>query len=122
MLSLRFINPGYRRKLSERNRSELRAQVMDMLTPEQKKKYEEILAESGERRGASARGRVYVLDEKRQPKAIEVRFGLTDGSATEIVSGDVQEGTEVITSTVQSKSAPSPASSPRPQQTGPRMF
>ena len=114
--ALRDAPDGERQKLSERNRSEMRAQIMEMLTPEQKRKYEEIIAESGERRGG-ARGRIYTLDDRKQPKAIEVRLGLTDGTTTEVISSELKEGMEIIVGTAQ---APSDAK-PRPA-TGPRMF
>ena len=110
---------GDRQKLAERNRSELRAQVMEMLNPEQKKKYEQIIAESGDRRNGGARGRIYVLDEKKQPKAMEVRLGLTDGTTTEVISEDVKEGMDVITGTVQ---AQQPEASRQRAPAGPRMF
>ncbi|HEX2532039.1 MAG TPA: efflux RND transporter periplasmic adaptor subunit, partial [Burkholderiaceae bacterium] len=107
-----------RQKLAERNRSELRAQIAEMLSSEQKAKYDAIIAESGERRAGAARGRIYILDENRRPKAIDVRLGLSDGTATEIISPAVKEGMAVITGTVQAggKTAPSP----RP--IGPRLF
>jgi len=119
-MSLRDAPDGERQKLAERNRSEMRAQVMEMLTPEQKKKYEQIIAEAGDRRsGGGARGRIYVLDEEKQPKPIEVRLGLTDGTTTEVISPDVKEGMEVITGTVQTQQADAPRSRPA---AGPRMF
>ena len=108
---------GERQAQSERNRNELRVQIAEMLTPEQKAKYEMIAAEFGDRRGGGARGRIYTFDEKRQPIAIEVRLGLTDGSATEVLSPDVKEGMEVISGTVQSNSE-----SKSRQPAGPRMF
>lgn len=114
-----------RQAQSERNRSELRAQISDVLTSEQKQKYDAILAESSDRRGTGgsgggggARGRIYALDEKRQPKALEVRFGLTDGSATEVMSPELKEGMEIITGTAQSATDAAKARQP----TGPRMF
>lgn len=120
-MALRDAPEGERQKLSERNRSELRAQIMEMLTPEQKKKYEQIIAESGDRRsGAGARGRVYTLDENRQPKALEVRVGLTDGTSTEVISPDVKDGMEIVIGATQAQSGSSGSS--RPSQPGPRMF
>jgi len=109
---------GERQKLMERNRSEMRAQISEMLTPEQKKKYEETMADSGERRGSAtgARARIYTLDENNQPKALNVRLGLNDGTATEVISPDVKEGMEIITGTAQSR--PPKSQSPA----GPRMF
>ncbi len=110
---------GERQKLTERNRSEMRAQISEMLTPEQKNKYEEIMADSGERRGGAtggARTRIYTLDENKQPKALNVRLGLNDGTATEVISPDVKEGMEIITGTAQSRTPKSQSSA------GPRMF
>jgi HlyD family secretion protein len=107
-----------RQKLVERSRSETRAQITAMLTPEQNVKYEEILAESGDRGGARMRrGSIYTLDENKQPKLLEVRFGLTDGTSTEVISPEVREGMEIITGSTQT---PQGRTTQRPP--GPRMF
>jgi HlyD family secretion protein len=82
-----------RRKQVERIRVETNARIAEILKPEQKPAWERLLAESGGR-GAALSGRVYVL-ENAQPKAVEVRLGLSDGSSTEVLAG-VDEGTEVI--------------------------
>jgi HlyD family secretion protein len=117
MMGSREAPEGERQKLAERNRSEARAQITEMLTPEQKKKYEEILAESGERRSSGGtRGRIYTLDENKQPKLLEVRFGLTDGTSTEVISPEVKEGMEIVTGSAQ------PQQNRAPQRGGPRMF
>ncbi|MEN3291919.1 MAG: HlyD family secretion protein [Burkholderiales bacterium] len=120
MMGSREAPEGERQKLAERNRSEVRAQITEMLTPEQKKKYEEILAESGDRRGSGGsggtRGRIYTLDENKRPKLLEVRFGLTDGTSTEVISPEVTEGMEIITGSAQ------PQQNRAPQRGGPRMF
>jgi HlyD family secretion protein len=87
-------NEGERRRQVERIRAETNARIAELLTPEQRPAWDRLLAESGARGQASA-GRVYVL-EAGQPKAVEVRLGLTDGSATELVAGGLAEGNEVI--------------------------
>jgi HlyD family secretion protein len=46
-------------------------------------------------RGQGSAGRVWVLQEG-APVPLDVRLGLTDGSSTEIVSGHLAEGAEVI--------------------------
>ena len=83
-----------RRRQVERIRSETNARIAETLTPEQRPAWERLLAESGAR-GQAAAGRVYVLDAG-EPKPVELRLGLSDGSATELVSGPLAEGAEVI--------------------------
>jgi HlyD family secretion protein len=85
---------GERRRQAERIRSETNARIAEILTPEQRPAWERLLAESGAR-GQAAAGRVYVL-EAGEPKALEVRLGLADGAATELVAGGLSEGAEVI--------------------------
>jgi len=115
---------GERQRIAERHRAEMRAQIMQMLTPEQKKKYEEIIAESGDRRGGAdgtsgAKARLYTLDQNKQIKTLHVRLGLSDGTTTEVIGQELQEGMEVITGIAQGQagSASKPA-----QAAGPRMF
>ena len=66
--------------------------------------------------GAGARGRIWVLADGR-PRAVEVRTGLTDGTATEISGPEVREGMEVIAG-IQLPAAAAPA----PKAVAPRMF
>jgi hypothetical protein len=40
--------------------------------------------------------RVWVLDEKRRPKPISVRVGLTDGQFTEVTAEGISEGMDVL--------------------------
>lgn len=105
-----------RGKAQERNRAEIREKVSALLTPEQKKRYDEMAAQNQAARGSSS-GRVWILEDG-APKAIDVRLGLTDGTMTEIVSGDVREGSEVI---VGLQAAPG-AAKPPASAPGPRMF
>ena len=83
-----------RRRQAERIRAETNARIAEILTPEQRPAWERLLAESGAR-GQAATGRVYVL-EGGQPKPVDVRLGLTDGSNTELAAGGLAEGSEVI--------------------------
>ncbi|MBI4190860.1 MAG: efflux RND transporter periplasmic adaptor subunit [Betaproteobacteria bacterium] len=84
-----------RRKQAERFRAESRTRIMDMLNPGQRTRYEEMVAgQSG--RSSGSRGRVWVSDADGQPKPVVLRLGLTDGSFTELVGGDLVEGAQVI--------------------------
>lgn len=48
--------------------------------------------------GRGAAQTVYVKDETGKPKAVQITTGDTDGSRTEVLSGDLKPGMEVITS------------------------
>ena len=104
---------GERRREAERIRAETNARIGEILTAEQRPAWERLLAESGSR-GPSAAGRVYVL-ENAQPKAVDVRLGLTDGATTELVSG-LAEGADVIIGTTDPRAgAPGGASGGLPR-------
>jgi HlyD family secretion protein len=110
---------GDRRKQSERLRAETRARVMEILSDAQKPVYERLLAEfGGGRAAASAAGRVWVPGPDGQPKAVEVRTGLTDGTSTEIAEGPLKEGDPVILGFGEAAGAQRKSAGP----TGPRMF
>ncbi|MBS1186881.1 MAG: HlyD family efflux transporter periplasmic adaptor subunit [Burkholderiaceae bacterium] len=108
-----------RKKLIERARTEMNAQIAEMLTPEQKAKFDEINAEASSRRqgGGTTAGRIYVMENGR-PKELAVRVGLTDGTMTEVNAPELKEGIEVIVGTVQKQSSSTTATPPA----GPRMF
>jgi HlyD family secretion protein len=109
---LRDLNDADRRQRSERMRAEVRQKIIAILNAEQQKRYAEIVAaETG--RTTAGTGRVYTLVEGK-PKEVAIRTGLTDGNATEVVSGPLAEGDEVIVGTqLPSGPAPKAASSPR---------
>jgi HlyD family secretion protein len=44
------------------------------------------------------RPRVFVLDDKRNPRRIPVEVGISDGTYTQIISGELNEGDSIITS------------------------
>jgi HlyD family secretion protein len=105
-------------KAQERNRAEIRERVSAFLVPEQKKRYDEMAGEAQAARatGGGGSGKVWIVGEDGNPKAISVRLGLTDGSMTEIVSGDIKEDSEVIVGQ-QTATGAKPSGIP-----GPRLF
>lgn len=115
-MAVRELPEADRPKASERNRAEIREKIAAMLSDEQKKKYADIVAEQAGR--APTRGRVWFTGEDGKPKALQVRLGLTDGSATEIVGGELKEGQEVLVGVVTAgQKGAAPAGAPR----GPRL-
>jgi HlyD family secretion protein len=92
-----------RRRQAERLRAESRTRIAEILNPEQRARYEQI---SGGGPGATTAGRVWVLDGAGKPQAVNVRTGLSDGTYTQLVGGDVQEGAQVIVGTQSGAKAP----------------
>lgn len=83
-----------RQRQVRRLRAEARDKISTMLREEQRARYQEYLAEQ-QARGVT-QGRVFVLDAAGQPRAVNLRLGLTDGSVSQIVSGELAEGAQVI--------------------------
>lgn len=109
---LRDLNDAERRQRGERMRGEVRQKINAILTAEQQKRYAEIVAaETG--RTTSGSGRVYTLVDGK-PTEVSIRTGLTDGNATEVVSGPLKEGDEVIVGT-QLANAPAAKASSAPR-------
>ncbi len=75
-------------------RQRMQKAIESMLTPSQKEKQRYLLAQ---RRIAEKKpGRVWVKGKDGKPKAVDIIIGISDGSYTQVVSGDLQEGREVI--------------------------
>ncbi len=115
-MAARDLPEAEKSRAQERNRAEIREKVAAMLTPEQKLRYDELGAQAAAARagGGGGTGRIWIVGEDGKPKAVELRLGLTDGSMTEVVSGDIKEGGEVI---VGQQAAPKASGMP-----GPRLF
>jgi HlyD family secretion protein len=114
-MSLRELPEDARTRAAATVRAEMRAGIEEILRPEQKARYAEILAETAGRSGPAARGRIWALASGK-PRAIDVRTGLTDGTATEVSGEGIEEGMEVI---VGMQGA---ASAPAARGAAPRMF
>jgi HlyD family secretion protein len=121
---LRDLPEAERPKARERVMGDVRARITELLNPEQKKRYAALQAELAGR--TVTRGRIYVLGEDGLPKALNVRLGISDGSATELLVGPnspdaetLKEGATVVTGVI-TPGAPT-GNAPRPAA-GPRMF
>jgi HlyD family secretion protein len=83
-----------RKRRFERLRTDMRASIAAILKPEQRSAYDQLLREYGGR-AASATGRVWVPDGS-EPKPVDLRLGLNDGTSTELLAGTLVEGDAVI--------------------------
>lgn len=101
MMSLRDLPEADRAKARERIMADMRAQIADLLSPEQKAKYQVILAETASKQ--ATRGKIHIMSADGSIKAVNVRLGITNGSFTELIippnspeAALVKEGSLVI--------------------------
>src|SRR5215813_2991316 len=84
-----------RQAQAQKIREAIRVRIREILTPEQQALYDQ--SGGAGRGGASGTpGRAWILGPDGNPKQVNVTLGLSDGSSTEILRGDLQEGQEVI--------------------------
>jgi len=111
-LMMRNPTEGERRIEGQKIREASREQIRAILTPDQRGKYDQQVAEqAGARAGSS--GRVYILGPDGKPAAVTVQLGISDGNLTEILGGELKDGQEVITGTGDRPGAARPAGGPR---------
>ncbi len=125
MMALRDVPQEERGKAREKITAEIRAQLRDQMTAEQKPKFDALVAAAASRQVTS--GKIYIMGADGKPVAYNVRLGITDGSSTELLispnspnASVLVEGAAVIIGVVNtgnSAASPSPARAP----TGPRM-
>ena len=99
----------------QKNREATRAQIREILTPEQRARYD---AEAPSRAGsarAPVPGRIFIPGPDGKPQAVQLMLGISDGQSTEIVRGDVKEGQEVITGIMGATTGRSGSAPPGPR-------
>lgn len=77
-----------------RLRAASRPRIEALLTGEQRRKYRAMIAARGN--NPTQRGRVWIEDGNGGAKAVAVVYGISDGSVSEIVRGDLKPGQQVI--------------------------
>jgi HlyD family secretion protein len=127
MMTLRDLPQEERGKAREKITADIRAQLRDQMTPEQKPKFDALVAAAANRQ--VTRGKIYLMGADGKPKAYNVRLGITDGSSTELIvspnspdAAELVEGASVIIGTVNTGATAGAASPARPAgAAGPRM-
>ncbi len=75
-------------------RERSRGAIAELLSPEQREKFARLSA--AQHSAPTTRGRVYVTDEDGRSVAVDLVLGLSDGMFTEVVSGNLKAGQQVI--------------------------
>ena len=119
-MGLARVEPKQRRAAATRIREETRQKIRAILTPAQQTLYDQLPVGQPARAGAGgAAGRVFLLDQDGKPKSVSLRLGITDGTYTEVLEGDLKDGQEVIVGTASGSAAGArPAA---PGQNSPRV-
>jgi HlyD family secretion protein len=103
MLRLREQEPSEeeRRTRAREVQAQTRAQIRDMLTEPQRRRYDEYLKTADRQReagvGQGRPGRVWVRRADGTPEPLPLTLGIADDSFTEVLSGGLRQGQEVIT-------------------------
>ncbi|MGL4637019.1 MAG: HlyD family secretion protein [Beijerinckiaceae bacterium] len=108
--------PAARRERARAVMVEIADNLKAVLRPEQQERLDAWRAEREGARAASSNGvpgRIFVVGEDGQPKAVNVRLGATDGTFTEVLSGTTQGVRPIIGGAVRGKPATTG---------GPRLF
>src|SRR3989441_6889871 len=100
---------------AQKLRDAARVRIREILTPEPQTRYDELSGVSrDDRRGGGAR-RAWLLGPDGKPAPVPLTLGLSAGTFTEILRGDLKEGQEVIVGLAGGavRGAPQPQSGPR---------
>lgn len=82
-------------------RQRFNEKLVAILTEEQRTRYAALIAQRREARNQTVReGRIWVLGADGDPKPVTIRYGITNGSLTEVVDGEVAAGDRIIVGAV----------------------
>ncbi len=103
MIQLREQEPSEegRRGRAREVQGQTRARIRNMLTDTQRQQYEDMLKNFERQRGEGSvqgtPGRVWIRNADGTPEPVALTVGISDDSFTEVLSGSLREGQEVIT-------------------------
>jgi len=92
-----------------------RIKIRSLLTEEQKKKYDQLDRRPDSSQGATPVYKVWLAVPEGRPVPVDITTGISDGSYTEVTSGALKEGQEIILEAMAGNSksgSPSQASQP----------
>jgi HlyD family secretion protein len=126
--ALQGLPEAERQAKMQKNREATRVKIREILTPEQRARYDADTPSAGGGSGggrAPVPGRVWVQTADGKLEQVQVMLGISDGQSTEVVRGELKDGQEVVVG-LQGAPAPgtrpaAPPPPPPPPGTGPRL-
>jgi len=85
-----------RRAKAQKIREAARVRIREILTDEQRVRYDEMSGAPGGDGRSGVAGRVWIVGPEGKPAPLTLAVGLSDGTATEVLRGELKEGQEVI--------------------------
>ena len=89
-----------------------RLKIRSLLTEVQQRKYDLMAQRPETTEGPALLNRVWTPVQGGKPAPVEIATGVTDGSFTEVVSGALKEGQEVITEALGGNTKPASTQAP----------
>lgn len=90
------MGPEESRAKAKELRGMTRLKIRSLLNEEQKKKYDQMIQGMEETQAAAPTYKIWTPVNQGRPVPVEITTGISDGSFTEVISGDLKEGQEVI--------------------------
>jgi HlyD family secretion protein len=113
MSTLQETPEAERQQRTRRILGDMRTRIREILTPAQQLKFD-ATAGGRSRSAGGTGGRVFIVAEDGKPRAVPLTLGISDGTATEVIRGELKEGQDVIVGGAATNQRPAAGSSAQP--------
>jgi HlyD family secretion protein len=111
MAALQDVPENNRQQRMRKILGDMRVRIREILTPTQQLKFDATASARARTDGGTA-GRVFIVGHDGRPKPVPLTLGISDGTSTEVLRGEMTEGQEVIVGGAVTSSRPSAGGQP----------